>query len=776
MVKFFSSLRLRLLLLVLLVFAISIGVVIYAASQEQTLAIGRAKANTLRMAKVAANSENQAIENSYNFLLLLSQLPAVRNHDPAVCNSFLVKLHMQYQQYKTFGVADRDGNIICSSFPGSKPTNLSSEPFFSRVLKTRDFATGEFRIENQGGGFLLAFGYPLLDEAEEFHGVVFTILDLEWLDQFVVQSLLPEGYTLITTNRNGTILTRYPDLEKELGQLIPTASSIEEILNQQGDGIIEAVGEDNIPHIYAFSSLNAMTENPIYIGVDRPTAAAIAEINQILTHQLTVLGVVAAIMIVSIWISLNYFYFRRVNALLDVTRRMTDGDLSARTKLPYGTGELSELAKSFDKMANTIQQRETDRMQAAEQISRQAARAETLAKMARNFTIHLDLQVALHTVCEEISKVLNASAACIRLYDEKKDILYLAAEYGLPPEFNQLVPTVPREYYDDIPLRSDTVAIVPDLRILSTEQPSSDSPYLAMDICTIVGAKMQHENQLVGYLSVFTFGHEREFSEDEKELLKGLADQAALAVINARLYTALQAEEHSRVRLLDHVITAQEDERMRIARELHDETSQSLTAIIVGLDLIRLGLQDQAPDVDERLQNIKSVAERMLKDVRRLISDLRPSLLDDLGLVPALEWYGEQCLRPMKIAFNFDAEGLQVRLPPAVETTLFRIAQEALTNVVRHTSASEVHVFLAHKGHCITMRVEDNGQGFDLAMQMDASQDGGFGLRGIQERVKILEGNVLLESTPGQGTMITVEIPLLLQGDALHIQQLRPIG
>lgn len=231
---------------------------------------------------------------------------------------------------------------------------------------------------------------------------------------------------------------------------------------------------------------------------------------------------------------------------------------------------------------------------------------------------------------------------------------------------------------------------------------------------------------------------------------------------NARLYRELQQKEKIRGELLHRAISAQEDERKRIARELHDETSQGLSALMVGLDTVQMASTQDLCKATARLQSCKSIAENLLRNIHRLIADLRPTLLDDLGLVPAIAWYGEQRLKPLGIAFRMDEAGVTARLEPTLETALFRIAQEAITNAARYAKASSVTVQLGHEYGYVTLEITDDGQGFDPAM-LDPSQSRGqgLGLRGMQERANILGGELRLEAAPGQGTTIIVCVPVV---------------
>jgi len=204
------------------------------------------------------------------------------------------------------------------------------------------------------------------------------------------------------------------------------------------------------------------------------------------------------------------------------------------------------------------------------------------------------------------------------------------------------------------------------------------------------------------------------------------------------------------------VITAQEDERKRIARELHDETSQGLAVLAMGIeaaqDAIRSG---KVPRLDE----VKALAVRTLEDVHRLILDLRPSVLDDLGLLSAIRWYAERSLESRGIAVRCEF-GEMPRLPPEMETALFRICQETMSNVARHAQATAVLVLVGFEGGEVVVDIEDDGKGFD---SQDAARREGrraWGLMGIRERAEILGGVARIESSPGQGTHVEVRIPV----------------
>lgn len=226
----------------------------------------------------------------------------------------------------------------------------------------------------------------------------------------------------------------------------------------------------------------------------------------------------------------------------------------------------------------------------------------------------------------------------------------------------------------------------------------------------------------------------------------------------ARVNAELQARERVRLQLLRKVISAQEDERKRLARELHDETTQTLTALGVRLQLALAA----PPEAREReLEEARTLAARSLDELRRLMHDLRPSVLDDLGLVPALRWYADRHLAARGISARFEVGDLPDRLPYELETALFRAAQEALTNVSRHAGAEMVLVEIAAENGQLALDIEDDGRGFDPTDVTPRPGDlRGLGLLGMRERVELLGGTVTINSAPGRGTHVSIRVPL----------------
>jgi signal transduction histidine kinase len=263
--------------------------------------------------------------------------------------------------------------------------------------------------------------------------------------------------------------------------------------------------------------------------------------------------------------------------------------------------------------------------------------------------------------------------------------------------------------------------------------------------------RLEQANQAKLVIQAAALEAERDFSQRLEQLNEELR----------LLYQEAQRRERQLGELLHQVVSAQETERKRVARELHDATGQSLTAMALGLSGIEAMVASGQPVGVEQVRELKAFGTQALGELRQLIADLRPPHLDDLGLVDALQWYILAFKKRYSIAVTFVIEGEPVRLSSEYETVLFRIAQEALTNVAKHARASQASVKLIIEPSQIQLAVEDDGQGFDPREIF--GQEGRltrWGLLGIGERTLILGGLYEIDSKPGAGTRISVKIPL----------------
>jgi signal transduction histidine kinase len=235
------------------------------------------------------------------------------------------------------------------------------------------------------------------------------------------------------------------------------------------------------------------------------------------------------------------------------------------------------------------------------------------------------------------------------------------------------------------------------------------------------------------------------FTDEDVRIAEAFAERAAVAV---------DLSERVATDALRRVVAGQELERHRLARELHDETGQALTSILLGLKNLEEAKSDD--DVRRSVLELRELVVSTLHDVRRLAVELRPKALDDFGLVPALERLAETFAEQTNVDVHIEAALGDSRLPGEAETALYRIVQEALTNVVKHANARTVSVVLTRKGEAVVVVIEDDGRGFDPS----ADHTEGLGLLGMRERIALVGGRLSVESAPDRGTTVAVEVPL----------------
>ena len=280
---------------------------------------------------------------------------------------------------------------------------------------------------------------------------------------------------------------------------------------------------------------------------------------------------------------------------------------------------------------------------------------------------------------------------------------------------------------------------------------------------SLVAVPLVSHEQAVGALCL---AHSAAFSN--YAVIHTLARQLGIALENARLYEQVQEKELLRGELLERTVAAQEEERKRIARELHDDTGQTLTALGVGLGGVEEMVAQNPALAQKQIAELKTMTMRAIDNLRQFIYDLRPSVLDDMGLTSAVRWFAEQYSERLGIQVDFQVIGVKRHLPSRVATVLFRIAQEGLNNVARHAHATHAKVQLEFAPTAVTLTIEDDGRGFDVDQVLDIHGDRrAWGLLGVQERVALVGGRSTIDSAPGRGTKLTVEIPIAAEEEVV---------
>jgi len=378
----------------------------------------------------------------------------------------------------------------------------------------------------------------------------------------------------------------------------------------------------------------------------------------------------------------------------------------------------------------------------------------TMNMISQAVTATLNLEDTLPLVTKHATRLLDAGAASVALYDEERGDIWFHAASGYGADIVRGKRMSEGEGVIGWVVQHGEAVVVPDAA-------ADERFFSAIDEQTgfktksIICVPLQNGAQTIGAIEVLN-KQGGTFTQKDLRLLTWLATPATIAIQNARLFEQIQVGHERLQSLSRRLVEIQETERRYIALELHDEAGQSLTSLMVGLRLLER--QADSPEaVVEQVANLKSQTGDILESLHRLAIDLRPASLDHVGLVGALRQYTQSFSEQHDLPIQFEVVGLdERRLPTAVETNLYRIVQEALTNVVRHARASRIDVLLERRGDQLITIIEDDGVGFDPRA---AGQNSRLGLVGMRERAEMLDGTLMVESNGNTGTTIFVEVP-----------------
>jgi signal transduction histidine kinase len=746
------GLRLRILLLILFVIVFALGLTLYTALEGYHHQKAELEKATLRLATSISLQEEQIIAGTRQFIITLSHLPKLSDRDQPACNGLLSRLLKEcFPRYSNLGVVKPDGEVFCSALPIRGPVNVAHRAYFQRTLETSDFAIGDYQMDDIAGEPTINFGYPILDKTGRVQGVVYAGIDLTWLSRFSAEAKkdFPEGSTFTTIAPDGAIIAHQP-----AGQ--PTEIPFLKVILTRRHGVIDAFGQDGIPRLYAFAPVqNQMLRKDLYLVVGMPKETAFADVNRVLTRNLIWIGVITALTLAAAWVGSGLFILRSVNALMKATRRLTTGDLSTRSGLSYGRDEIGKLARAYDKMAEALEQQETKRKKAEEALKESEERYRTLfeqspisvweedlsaikalldnlrASGVNDFRRYFENRPEQVVHCLSLAKILSINMATLALYEARSKDEFLSnlgridgeGTYGSHSESIVAIAEGKTSFEGEVTNYTLTGERI-DLLIKWIAVPGHEDTYSKV------------------LVSVTDITDRKRVEQEIRDLLRSVKEQREeLRALTARL------------------AGVEETERRRLARELHDRVGQGLTVLGINLNIIRSQLSDKSVGkIGDRLEDSLRLLEETAEGIRNVMVDLRPPVLDDYGLLAALRWYGERFSHWTGLVTSVKGEELMPRPSPEVEMALFRIAQEALTNVVRHARAREVVVTLETIGGGARLTIADDGIGFEMGTLQGKGRRAGWGLVTIRERAVAIGGRLVLQSAPGKGTRVIIEV------------------
>jgi PAS domain S-box-containing protein len=443
---------------------------------------------------------------------------------------------------------------------------------------------------------------------------------------------------------------------------------------------------------------------------------------------------------------------------------------------------LSTIARdiTWSKKAQAERERLLEREQAArEQAEAIAERLSAIQTVTDAALAHLPLDDLLRELLNRIRAVLSGDVATILLLTEDGSSFAVRASAGVEGKASEAV---------QVPIGSGLAS-----RIVTRNEPiviedlsasEEAMPLFSQQSGSLIAVPLHVEGRVIGLAHVGSL-RPRLFSEDDVQLLERVAVRAASAIDRARLFDEVSAGVRRLQILSKQLMEAQESERRHIAIELHDEIGQALTAVKINLQaaqrmllapaqlqaqpsgasaqgMVREGASfGESGRLDQSLKSSIALIEQTLQQVRNLSLDLRPSVLDDLGLVAALRWYVDRVSQQTGLAAEFKSDSVEGRLAPEIEIACFRLVQESLTNISRHARANHILVELRQDNEVIGLSIRDDGVGFDVdAARERAVHGGSLGLLGMQERALAAGGELEIRSAPGGGAEISAFFPV----------------
>ncbi|MBI4319636.1 MAG: GAF domain-containing protein [Chloroflexi bacterium] len=772
--RLLSNIKLQHRIVLSVVLGLSVVMLIFGyaalwALGQSTEAAFRAR---LVLARTIASHLDGMIEHAMGVLEKTAELPNLDMEDGDINSKRQIVQDIQ-GRLGTFAVVtllDASGNLLLSDpeLPEPFGSSLLYHPGAEGVIRTGQSSTGELPPESESQAPMACLAVPIRATSGSLSGVLMAELDPRAPGFHLTQSARNGGAArveLVNQSRMVVGSTRAND-NSTIGDHFPLLADF--VAGRRAGVTVHEI-LDGSSHIVAYAPLNSLAEWGV--AVEQPEYAVLA-LPRDLQTQLILFGSIA--MLAAIFIA--WTDVRRVvkplRELAASAARIGAGDLLSPVEIQRGD-EVGMLARTLETMrqglCDLIEKRKRHEAELERRVEQRTEEVTALLDASEAFSSTLDLPALLQIILAEARRICpGADAGMLAIFQKQEGSLVPVASFGCDIEPLCGVRLKPGEGVvgkvfasgRSSFLTSDELEIGDrDITAANAQRFSAACLHLGQArsaLCVPLVAKQRP----VGTLIAYDFHAPPTVSEVELKVLQAIVNQAAVAVENAQLYDEVQQKEVLRGQLLAKVITAQEDERHRIARELHDESAQALTALMMSLEAVEKGIPDISEAQRERLGHAKALTERALGDVRRMIWDLRPIVLDDLGLGSAVRWYAQQRLEAQDVRVDVSISGLQERLPARLETELYRILQEAITNVAKHAHTTQARIRLRRAGDWLSASVEDEGCGFRDDRTGPVAQAGcGMGLLGMRERVELLGGKFTIRSSPGKGTRIAIEVP-----------------
>ncbi len=574
-----GSLRFRLFLLVLIAVFPFIGLTLYVNIQGRKNARINAQQDALRLVRIVVAEQEESMKGVKQLLVALAQLPELKEGDPAAYQSLFNELMAQYPFYSALSISTLDGEVVCSVPPITAPTNFSDRSWFQQVLQTNTTVVSEYVIGWISDKSIIVVAHPVINTSNNTVAIISIGLDLSWLNQIITDAELPPNSAYTVIDPSGTVLARYPDPEDWVGENVSDELFTSEILSTNSAGVLEAKGIDGVERVYAFAPIENDSSPSSYISIGIPSEIAYSDANEVLVTNLIGLALVSVLVSATVWLISERLILRRVKALKMAIKQIETGDLSARTGLPHEDDEIGNLARSFDKMGEALQEREIEVKRSAEQIMHQLISLNALRNIDMAITSSIDLRVTLNVLLDEVTKTLEVDAACVLLFDPYTQTLECSVRRGFKTGALQKTRLQLGESFAGRSALERQIEIIHNLK--ETERDGfQKSPQFPMEgFVSYVAAPLVAKGQIKGVLELFQRTH-LEPNQEWLDFLGSLAMQAAIAIDNAALFDNLQQANINLINAYDTTLDGWSQ-----ALDLRDRETEGHTKRVTGITL-----------------------------------------------------------------------------------------------------------------------------------------------------------------------------------------------
>lgn len=686
-------------------------------------------------------------------------------------------LRQHWLNYDRFGnpciitLTDPNGMVLWSDPPdsGAIPDNLSSLPSFQATLLSQESSITDEVASGAGTHGVLSLVTPIR-VAGQIRGYLVGDINLSGFSQHIAPTLDmgKASYGITVINESGIVIAS-TESERQWSLSDHFQLIKDQLAHKQAVTVTHQMpsGSAEPTHIIAFVPLSMA---PWGVIVEEPQDIAFA-LPHALENRLLLFGVVVLLAgLLLAWVTTRAVV-KPVNALIDASQSIAAGNLDLPLDL-IAEDEVGRLARSFDEMRTELKQSREEiahwNRELEARVRQRTLELTALVKSSQALITTLDIDRLFEILIRETLEVVpSAEGIAFFLFDHAQKLLRVRSTYGFDvAECTQLGYHIGegiagRVFEAPTPVRLN---LVEEIRIaqsnLSVENEACFRRAIGgRAVKSILGTPLVSKGARLGALVLYNFSDENVFTDNDITVLQAFANQAAAAIENARLYASLQEKEAARAALLEQVIQAQEEERARVAREIHDELGQLLTRLSIDLKMCETQIAAEPNQAAQTLAATQKLVWQTLEQAHQLIVELRPTLLDELGLEAALREELATRLGPLGVTTKLEADHMPERLPASVEITIFRIAQEAISNIARHARAQHAALSL-RVADALQVFIEDDGIGIQGDWRSDANGHRPLGLLGMQERAALIGGTLMIEPIQPHGTRVTLYVPL----------------